>query len=207
MLDCALEHTVSVQFWCWCAASGNNQSIGAEQHEHRTEDSHRRRRRGPSRVAEGPAGAARRVRGSRRQAPRPKGIDVVKSEHLDLVLLDVGLPDMDGREACKLLRKNGFKSPIVMLTGNVSDADMILGPRLRRQRLHHQALQVRRAAGPHPRAAAPARAERGRGVRHRPLLVQAGLEDADRREGLQDPAHGEGDLDPRVPLSRRARRS
>ncbi|HUC46937.1 MAG TPA: response regulator transcription factor, partial [Hyphomicrobiaceae bacterium] len=56
-----------------------------------------------------------------------KGIEVAKSEHLDLVMLDVGLPDMDGREACKLLRKNGFKSPIVMLTGNVSDADMILG--------------------------------------------------------------------------------
>src|SRR6187200_18259 len=56
-----------------------------------------------------------------------KGIEVAKSEHLDLVMLDVGLPDMDGREACKLLRKNGFKSPIVMLTGNDSDADMILG--------------------------------------------------------------------------------
>src|SRR5213079_2051758 len=56
-----------------------------------------------------------------------KGVDIVKKEHLDLVLLDVGLPDMDGREACKLLRKNGFKSPIVMLTGNNSDADMILG--------------------------------------------------------------------------------
>ncbi len=41
--------------------------------------------------------------------------------------MDVGLPDMDGREACKLLRKNGFKLPIVMLTGNDSDADMILG--------------------------------------------------------------------------------
>jgi DNA-binding response OmpR family regulator len=56
-----------------------------------------------------------------------KGVDMVKKEHLDLVLLDVGLPDMDGREACKLLRKSGFKSPIVMLTGNTSDADMILG--------------------------------------------------------------------------------
>jgi DNA-binding response OmpR family regulator len=56
-----------------------------------------------------------------------KAIDAVKSNHLDLILLDVGLPDMDGREACKLLRKTGFKSPIVMLTGNDSDADMILG--------------------------------------------------------------------------------
>ena len=56
-----------------------------------------------------------------------KGVDVARGEHLDLILLDVGLPDMDGREACKLLRKSGFKSPIVMLTGNDSDADMILG--------------------------------------------------------------------------------
>jgi len=54
-------------------------------------------------------------------------IDRCKSEHWDLVILDVGLPDMDGREACKLIRKNGFKSPIIMLTGNDSDADMILG--------------------------------------------------------------------------------
>jgi DNA-binding response OmpR family regulator len=55
------------------------------------------------------------------------GLKQLRSEMVDLVLLDVRLPDMDGREACKLLRKNGFKSPIVMLTGNVSDADMILG--------------------------------------------------------------------------------
>ncbi|MEL6374854.1 MAG: response regulator transcription factor [Pseudomonadota bacterium] len=55
------------------------------------------------------------------------GIELAKGEHVDLVLLDVGLPDMDGREACKVMRKNGFKSPIIMLTGNDSDADMILG--------------------------------------------------------------------------------
>ena len=55
------------------------------------------------------------------------GLNAAKSEHVDLVLLDVGLPDMDGREACKLLRKNGYKSPVIMLTGQDSDADMILG--------------------------------------------------------------------------------
>lgn len=55
-------------------------------------------------------------------------IERVKEEaHIDLMLLDVGLPDMDGREACKLMRKNGFKSPIIMLTGADSDADTILG--------------------------------------------------------------------------------
>ena len=41
--------------------------------------------------------------------------------------MDVGLPDMDGREAVKLLRKGGFKSPIIMLTGHDTDSDTILG--------------------------------------------------------------------------------
>ena len=51
----------------------------------------------------------------------------VRDSHVDLMLLDVGLPDMDGREAVKILRREGFKSPIVMLTGQVSDSDEILG--------------------------------------------------------------------------------
>ena len=32
-------------------------------------------------------------------------------------ILDVNLPDMDGREACKIMRRNGYKGPIIMLTG------------------------------------------------------------------------------------------
>jgi DNA-binding response OmpR family regulator len=56
-----------------------------------------------------------------------EGMAKAKSESIDLVLMDVGLPDLDGREACKLMRKNGFKGPIVMLTGQASDADTILG--------------------------------------------------------------------------------
>ena len=56
-----------------------------------------------------------------------KGINTAKSEHVDLLVMDVGLPDMDGREAVKLLRKNGFKAPILMLTGHDTDSDTILG--------------------------------------------------------------------------------
>lgn len=56
-----------------------------------------------------------------------EGIEMAISNRVDLILLDVGLPDMDGRESCKILRKNGFKSPIIMLTAQDSDADMILG--------------------------------------------------------------------------------
>jgi DNA-binding response OmpR family regulator len=51
----------------------------------------------------------------------------VHNAHVDLMLLDVGLPDMDGREAVKILRREGFKSPIIMLTAQDSDADQILG--------------------------------------------------------------------------------
>ena len=51
----------------------------------------------------------------------------VRGNHVDLMLLDVGLPDMDGREAVKIMRREGFKSPIIMLTGQDSDADQILG--------------------------------------------------------------------------------
>ncbi|MEQ8266123.1 MAG: response regulator transcription factor [Parvibaculum sp.] len=55
------------------------------------------------------------------------GLDHVRTNHVDLVLLDVGLPDMDGREACRLMRKAGVKVPIIMLTGADTDSDTILG--------------------------------------------------------------------------------
>ena len=51
----------------------------------------------------------------------------VKGEFFDLVILDVGLPDTDGRELCKLMRKQGVKCPVLILTGHDTDADTILG--------------------------------------------------------------------------------
>lgn len=47
--------------------------------------------------------------------------------HVDLMILDVGLPDMDGREAVKIMRRDGFKAPILLLTGHDTDSDEILG--------------------------------------------------------------------------------
>jgi DNA-binding response OmpR family regulator len=56
-----------------------------------------------------------------------EAMDIVKDDRFDLLLLDVGLPDMDGRELCRLMRRAGVKSPIIMLTGADSEADTILG--------------------------------------------------------------------------------
>ena len=56
-----------------------------------------------------------------------EALQKVRGAHLDLMLLDVGLPDMDGREAVKIMRREGFKSPIIMLTAQDSDSDQILG--------------------------------------------------------------------------------
>jgi DNA-binding response OmpR family regulator len=55
-----------------------------------------------------------------------KGIQVAKTSQIDLVIMDVGLPDIDGREAARILRKNGFKAPIIILTGYNSESDTIL---------------------------------------------------------------------------------
>jgi DNA-binding response OmpR family regulator len=54
-------------------------------------------------------------------------LDEVRKRHFDIVLLDVGLPDIDGREVCRLMRRAGVTAPIIMLTGADSDADTILG--------------------------------------------------------------------------------
>ncbi|MDX1484779.1 MAG: response regulator transcription factor [Alphaproteobacteria bacterium] len=56
-----------------------------------------------------------------------EGLGLVKEQYFDALLLDVGLPDMDGRDLCRLMRRNGVKAPIVMLTGADSEADTILG--------------------------------------------------------------------------------
>lgn len=49
------------------------------------------------------------------------------AEHFDLVLLDVGLPDMDGRQACQQMRQAGLKAPVIMLTAADSENDAVRG--------------------------------------------------------------------------------
>ena len=54
-------------------------------------------------------------------------LEMVKNANHELLILDVGLPDMDGRELCRLMRRAGVNAPIIMLTGADTEADTILG--------------------------------------------------------------------------------
>jgi len=56
-----------------------------------------------------------------------EGIQIVQAGPIDLVVMDIGLPDIEGHEAVRILRRNGFKAPVIVLSGRDADADTILG--------------------------------------------------------------------------------
>ncbi|HET8997336.1 MAG TPA: response regulator transcription factor [Acetobacteraceae bacterium] len=50
-----------------------------------------------------------------------------RESRFDAIILDVGLPDGDGRDLCAKLRRNGIKVPIIMLTGSDEESDVVRG--------------------------------------------------------------------------------
>ena len=60
------------------------------------------------------------------------GLKMIKNQKPDMVILDIGLPDMDGFELCKTLRKDKVTKdyPIIMLTAKGEDRDKIEGLKL-----------------------------------------------------------------------------
>tara|TARA_B100000686_G_scaffold218356_1_gene225493 strand:- start:153 stop:842 length:690 start_codon:yes stop_codon:yes gene_type:complete len=52
--------------------------------------------------------------------------EIAKNRYYDLVLLDMGLPDLDGHEVCRMMRKSGLSVPIIMLTRADNDSDTVL---------------------------------------------------------------------------------
>ena len=54
-------------------------------------------------------------------------LDAVAADKPDILIMDIGLPDQDGREAVRALREGGFANPVIMLTGHDSEADTIMG--------------------------------------------------------------------------------
>ncbi len=134
-----------------------------------------------------------------------KGASAAKANSPDLVLMDVGLPDTDGREVVRSLRKGGFKAPIIMLTGHDTDSDTILGLESGANDYVAKPFRFAVLLARVPRPAPPARGQRGRGVFGRPLQLPARLQDADRRQCPESAADGEGNRDPAFPLPRRHR--
>jgi DNA-binding response OmpR family regulator len=55
------------------------------------------------------------------------GVKLAQEQRPDLVLLDVDLPDIDGREVCRRMRAAGVAAPIIMLTAASGDLDTIGG--------------------------------------------------------------------------------
>src|SRR3569833_3610953 len=64
---------------------------------------------------------------SAQAATGAEGVRLGKELKADLILLDVDLPEMDGREVCRLLRNSGVRTPVIMLTAANTDSDTILG--------------------------------------------------------------------------------
>ena len=50
-----------------------------------------------------------------------------EDSRFDAIVLDIGLPDGDGRELCARLRKQGLRMPILMLTGADGEQDIVRG--------------------------------------------------------------------------------
>jgi DNA-binding response OmpR family regulator len=62
------------------------------------------------------------------EAPTARAGVAAAAEHRpDLILMDVDLPDMDGRDACAELREAGVTAPIIMLTAASADEDTVRG--------------------------------------------------------------------------------
>lgn len=60
-------------------------------------------------------------------ATATEGLQKAKAGQFDVILLDVGLPDGDGRDLCKEMRRAQIAAPIIMLTAVEGEADTIRG--------------------------------------------------------------------------------
>lgn len=56
-----------------------------------------------------------------------EGLEKIKSGDYDLVVLDVMLPKISGFDVCKAARKEGVKTPIILLTAKGEEIDKVLG--------------------------------------------------------------------------------
>ncbi len=56
-----------------------------------------------------------------------EALTLADAERPDLIVLDIGLPDSDGRDICQALRSKGIDSPVLFLTASDAASDRLLG--------------------------------------------------------------------------------
>jgi DNA-binding response OmpR family regulator len=57
----------------------------------------------------------------------PTALDAGLRDGIDLVVLDLGLPGMDGLEVCRRLRTEGHTFPVLVLTARADEVDTVVG--------------------------------------------------------------------------------
>jgi DNA-binding response OmpR family regulator len=55
------------------------------------------------------------------------GLDVIAREPVDVLILDLSLPDMDGLEVCRTLRESGYQGAIMIVTARTGELDRVVG--------------------------------------------------------------------------------
>ena len=57
----------------------------------------------------------------------PAALDAALSGSADLLVLDLGLPGMDGLDVCRSLRSRGSSLPVLVLTARTDEPDLVVG--------------------------------------------------------------------------------
>jgi DNA-binding response OmpR family regulator len=60
-------------------------------------------------------------------ADGPATLDAARAGGIDLILLDIGLPKVDGLEVCRQLRAAGQDTPVLILTARADEVDTVIG--------------------------------------------------------------------------------
>jgi DNA-binding response OmpR family regulator len=60
-------------------------------------------------------------------ATGPEGLEKAMDLDLDIIILDLMLPELSGLEICKELRRHNIGTPIIMLTAKSQEFDKVLG--------------------------------------------------------------------------------
>jgi len=56
-----------------------------------------------------------------------KGLELIRKEQPDIIILDVMMPLKDGLQTCKELRNEGISTPLILLTARSAEVDRVLG--------------------------------------------------------------------------------